>query len=87
MLFMENPNPSAGNDLPGYQLVAGTPDIETYRRLRRVSGLSEKTLEAAARGLPNTIHAVTIAWKGQTVGMGRTIGDGGCFLPDHGCRG
>jgi ribosomal protein S18 acetylase RimI-like enzyme len=76
---MENPNPSASSDLPGYQMAPGTPDIETYRRLRRVSGLSEKTVDAAARGLPNTLHAVTIEWKGQAVGMGRIIGDGGCF--------
>ena len=62
-----------------YRLVVGTPDAETYRRLRRVTGLSEKTAEAAARGLPNTLYAVTIAWNNETVGMGRVIGDGGCF--------
>jgi len=75
---MANRNPSAESD-GGYRLVAGTPDVETYRRLRRVSGLSEKTIEAAERGLPGTIHAVTVQWNGQTVGMGRIIGDGGCF--------
>ncbi len=62
-----------------YQLVVGTPDVETYRRLRSISGLSGKTLEAAAAGLPNTLHAVTIVSKDVTVGMGRIIGDGGCF--------
>jgi ribosomal protein S18 acetylase RimI-like enzyme len=81
---MANPNPSprSGNEGTGlgdYRLVAGTPDVDTYRRLRKVSGLSEKTVEAAARGLPNTIHAVTIEWNGHAIGMGRIIGDGGCF--------
>jgi len=69
---------SAG-DGKSYRLVVGTPDADTYRRLRRVSGLSEKSAEAAARGLPNTLFAATIVWQGQTVGMGRVIGDGGCF--------
>lgn len=76
---MANRNPSASNDGGDYRLVAGTPDAETYRRLRRVTGLSEKGAEAAARGLPNSIYAVTIEWHGETVGMGRIIGDGGCF--------
>jgi ribosomal protein S18 acetylase RimI-like enzyme len=77
---MANRNSLVGNDGGDYRLVAGTPDVETYRRLRRITGLSEKTSEAAARGLPNTIHAVTVEWSGQTVGMGRIIGDGGCFF-------
>lgn len=66
-------------DICGYELVVGTPDVDTYRHLRRISGLSEKSLEAAARGLPNTLFAVTIVSNGEKVGMGRVIGDGGCF--------
>lgn len=62
-----------------YVLSVGTPGIDDYRRLRRISGLSEMSVEAATRGLPNTIHAVTIGWQGAIVGMGRIIGDGGCF--------
>ena len=60
-----------------YQLIAGTPSVDDYRRLRRVSGLSEKTQEAAEAGLPNTWFAVTIRHAGHVVGMGRVIGDGG----------
>jgi ribosomal protein S18 acetylase RimI-like enzyme len=66
-------------DIGGYRLVAGTPDVETYRRLRRISGMSEKSLEAATLELPNTLFAVTIVSNGEKVGMGRVIGDGGCF--------
>lgn len=72
---MEDVNLEAGD----YALAVGVPTIQTYRMLRSVSGLSEKTVEAAERGLPNTIHAVTVTCEGETVGMGRVIGDGGCF--------
>lgn len=60
-----------------YELIAGTPAVDDYRRLRRVSGLSEKTQAAAEAGLPNTWFAVTIHHEDQVVGMGRVIGDGG----------
>ena len=60
-----------------YQLIERLPTIEEYRELRRLSGLSGKSQEAAARGLPNTIHAVVIQHAGETIGMGRVIGDGG----------
>ena len=43
-----------------YELIVGTPSVDDYRRLRRVSGLSEKTQAAAEAGLPNTWFAVTI---------------------------
>jgi GNAT superfamily N-acetyltransferase len=55
-----------------------TPSVQTYQMLRIGSGLSAKTDEAAARGLPNTLFAVQIFHESQPVGMGRVIGDGGC---------
>jgi GNAT superfamily N-acetyltransferase len=60
-----------------YTLVARTPSVAEYRDLRRLSGLSEKTLEAAERGLPATLFAVVIETQGKAIGMGRVIGDGG----------
>jgi GNAT superfamily N-acetyltransferase len=60
-----------------YSLIPGTPSVDDYRRLRKVSGLSEKTLAAAEAGLPNSWFAVTIHHAGRPVGMGRIIGDGG----------
>lgn len=63
--------------MSGYDLIVGTPSVDDYRRLRRVSGLSEKTQAAAEAGLPNTWFAVTIRHHGRAVGMGRVIGDGG----------
>ena len=71
------------------------PDAATYCHLRSASGLSPKTAEAAARGLPNSVFAVQVLQGDEIVGMGRIIGDGGCFyqvvdiavLPAHQGRG
>lgn len=60
-----------------YEIIAGTPDSATYRRLRVVAGLSPKTEEQAERGLPNTWFGVTVWHEGRAIGMGRVIGDGG----------
>lgn len=60
-----------------YDLVPRTPTVAEYRDLRRLTGLSEKTEEAALRGLPNTIYAVVIETGGTAIGMGRVTGDGG----------
>lgn len=57
-----------------------TPSIATYRMLRIGAGLSTKTLEAAEKGLANTLFAVQILHEGAPVGMGRVVGDGGCFF-------
>jgi GNAT superfamily N-acetyltransferase len=61
------------------QLVERFPDAGDYCRLRSVAGMSPKTLEAARKGLPNTLYGVSLRVDGELVGMGRIIGDGGCF--------
>ncbi|GAB7126569.1 GNAT family N-acetyltransferase [Silvimonas sp. JCM 19000] len=74
-----------------YTILLETPSPETYRALRQQCGLSAKSTVAAARGLPNSLFAVQILHQGAPVGMGRVIGDGGCFyqvvdicvLPQH----
>jgi GNAT superfamily N-acetyltransferase len=76
---------------PRYTLSQTTPAVATYRDLRSRCGLSAKTEEAATRGLVGTLFAVQVWCGGQVVGMGRVIGDGGCFyqvcdiavLPEH----
>ncbi len=78
-----------------YQLHPQPPSIEDYCRLRALTGLSVKTSEAARLGLAGTYFGVTILHTGEPVGMGRVIGDGGCFfqvvdiavLPEHQGRG
>lgn len=61
-------------------LVERFPGVDDYRRLRSVSGLSPKSAEAAALGLANTLYGVSLKRGGDTIGMGRIIGDGGCFF-------
>jgi GNAT superfamily N-acetyltransferase len=60
-----------------YVLVERIPTVREYCDLRRLVGLSAKTEEAAALGLPNTRFAVVLEHDGVTIGMGRVIGDGG----------
>jgi GNAT superfamily N-acetyltransferase len=61
------------------QLVEHFPDVEDYCRLRSAAGMSPKTLEAARKGLPNTLYGVSLRSEEGVIGMGRIIGDGGCF--------
>ena len=61
------------------QLVERFPDAVDYVRLRSEAGMTPKTLEAASKGLPNTLYGVSLQSGGEIVGMGRIIGDGGCF--------
>jgi GNAT superfamily N-acetyltransferase len=61
------------------QLVERFPDAGDYCRLRSAAGMSPKTLAAARKGLPNTLYGVSLRRDGELVGMGRIIGDGGCF--------
>ncbi|UYB50955.1 GNAT family N-acetyltransferase [Xanthomonas sp. AM6] len=67
-------------DDDGYVVEAEVPSVEDYRRLRVAAGLSPKSQEAAVRGLPNSCFAVTVRHQGRAVGMGRIVGDGGCFF-------
>lgn len=74
-----------------YSLHAETPSAADYLRLRIEAGLTPKTAEGAAAGLPNTVYAVVVRKSDAAVGMGRVIGDGGLFFqvvdiavqPDH----
>lgn len=68
-----------------YRLIESFPGPDDYRRLRSAAGLSRKTEAAAARGLANTVHGVSVlhgdgVHDEHLVGMGRLVGDGGCFF-------
>ena len=81
----------------GYTLVATTPPVDDYLRLRADSGLTPRTTAQAVPALEGTwwgchvIHDET----GDVVAMGRVIGDGGWYfhiadmatLPGHQRRG
>lgn len=64
----------------GFTIHEEVPGVEAYCRLRRDAGLTPRSEAAAAAGLPNTVFAVTIRNDGETIGMGRVIGDGTLFL-------
>lgn len=78
-----------------YRIEPVTPAVTDYLRLRQQAGLSPFSQEAANRGLAGTIFGVSLMQGAEIVGMGRIIGDGGCFyqvtdiavLPDHQGRG
>ncbi|WP_424937354.1 MULTISPECIES: GNAT family N-acetyltransferase [Bacteria] len=98
-----SPDPSSGSSSPdslasadGYTLVAGPPALADYLRLRCDSGLSPKTEEQGAAAIAGTwrFRHVRDA-RGETVAMGRVVGDGGWYffvadmatLPAHQGRG
>lgn len=78
-----------------YSIERRTPNLEEYLHLRKTAGLTPFSRAAAEMGLKGTIFAVVVLHDGQAVGMGRLIGDGGCFFqvtdiavhPDHQGRG
>jgi GNAT superfamily N-acetyltransferase len=61
-------------------LIEQFPGIDDYLRVRAAAGMHPKTREAAARALPNTLYGVRLERGGEVVGMGRVIGDNGCFF-------
>lgn len=65
---------------PVYSTVARTPSVEEYLHLRAVAGLSTFSEEAAILGLKGTVFAAVVLHEDTAIGMGRLIGDGGCFF-------
>ncbi|MEE2693106.1 MAG: GNAT family N-acetyltransferase [Pseudomonadota bacterium] len=80
---------------PDYKVLPEAPALPDYLRLRLVAGLSPFSEEAARKGLRQTLLGVTVLLEDRAVGMGRVIGDGGCFFqivdiavdPEHQRRG
>jgi GNAT superfamily N-acetyltransferase len=78
-----------------YRLAKRVPSIGDYNRVRVAAGLSEKSVEAARLGLANTVFGVCVENRGEVVGIGRVVGDGGLFfevvdiavVPEHQKRG
>jgi len=62
-------------------LMCETPSVKEYNLLRELAGWGEADIEAAGRGLPGSLFAVTIRDQaGMVIGMGRVVGDGGLYL-------
>ena len=64
----------------GPMIVSGIPDVETFLALRRAVNMDPFTHEAAMEGLGGTLFGVVASDGPEVVGMGRLIGDGGCFV-------
>lgn len=56
------------------------PGVAEYIELRVSAGLSRKSVEAATAGLAGTFRSVCLRDAGRLIGMGRVVGDGGCFF-------
>lgn len=77
----------------GYLLRVGPPSVSAYLYLREATGMSPKTHQQALAGIDGAWAAVHVihAPTGETVAMGRVIGDGGWYfhiidmavLPEH----
>lgn len=61
-------------------LIEAVPEIDTYRRLRREAGMTDRAPPAAAAGLAGSRYSVIAFVDESAVGMARVIGDGGCFF-------
>ncbi|MBK8969417.1 MAG: GNAT family N-acetyltransferase [Lewinellaceae bacterium] len=61
------------------QILEGPISVDTYRHLRSICGLSDKTVKAAETGLKNSVYSVMAKQAGKVIAMGRIVGDGGCF--------
>ena len=67
-------------DQSDYRIEKQTPPLEDFLRLRKITGLTVYSEEAAREGLKGTIAAATIYYDDQVVGIGRLVGDGGCVF-------
>lgn len=65
-----------------YDLRDRSPTSEEFVALRDAAGMAPRSKEGVERGLPNTLFGVVAIDEstGETVGMGRIVGDGGTVL-------
>ncbi|MCJ1478376.1 hypothetical protein MMC13_007056 [Lambiella insularis] len=79
----DSPGKLSKPDTRTYKVVHATPSVDNYISLRAATDLTPKSQEATAIGLSNTLFAVQVALCASPdtiIGMGRLIGDGGCFF-------
>lgn len=65
-----------------------TPSLATYLHLRSSTGIGAKTAEAVTIGLAHGLFSIQVMTSSgadntssnNVIGMGRIIGDGGCFF-------
>ena len=85
------------DDSGEYAVVDRLPTPDEFVGLREAAGMSARSREGVERGLPNSLFGVVVCHEptGDTVGMGRVVGDSGTLYqicdvavhPDHQRRG
>jgi ribosomal protein S18 acetylase RimI-like enzyme len=78
-----------------YRVITALPSPEQYLDLRKRGGLSAFSLAGAQKAMQASYFCVLLQHAGETIGMGRIVGDGGCFFqivdivvaPEHQRRG
>lgn len=64
-----------------YELRESPPTVDRFLELRAEAGMAARSREGVERGLPNSLHAVTVVETSTeaepVVGMARVVGDGG----------
>jgi GNAT superfamily N-acetyltransferase len=63
-----------------YTLKHEVPSVADYINIRLAAGLSRKSEEAARIGLAHSLFAVVVFFGIEPIGIGRVIGDSGCFF-------
>ncbi len=63
------------------------PSVATYRYPSEAVGMTQRRAGTAAAGLTASLFAVEVPSDDHPIGMGRVIGDGGCFLGQRYDRG
>jgi GNAT superfamily N-acetyltransferase len=63
-----------------YVLKNEIPSVADYIAIRLAAGLSRKSKEAARIGLARSLFGVVVYHDAEPIGIGRVIGDGGCFF-------
>lgn len=68
------------NLLQGIEVVYGPPTAVEFVALRAMTGLPERKVSSAEKGIPNSLFWITLRKSGKLIGMGRVVGDGGTVV-------
>jgi len=59
-----------------YEIVEDVASVDDFTRLRMISGLTPRPVDAAKRGLLKSLYGVQIFIENKSIAMGRVVGDG-----------
>jgi ribosomal protein S18 acetylase RimI-like enzyme len=75
----ERPDPNLDD---AYTVMERPPTPEEFQALREANDMARRSRAAVEQGLPNSLYGVVLvhAPSGETVGMGRIVGDDGAVF-------